>query len=347
MRLRHVYAVSDLHADHLQNMQLIEAIAQSGKHQRDVLLVAGDVSEKLDVWKMAMETLAGAFGVVFFVPGNHDLWVRRDGADGKDSLAKLDRLLASCHDIGVLTSPHCLQLDNAAVDIHPIFSFYHSSFDVEPDVEELRLPSVTRAILDYTACRWPPPLTTGSYILAETFDRMNDALLHSSQPIHTAATPLRVHGSEKGSCSSIISFSHFLPRIELCPEKRFLIYPPLMKAVGSNLLGARVDSLASKLHVFGHTHFGWDTSLDGIRYIQAPLGYPRERLTRSRAMIIGQSSTFPLLKVFDGVLGCESASYSASWSDYYAENARNPSLTFPAPWVLDYYRLRAPKRIKL
>ena len=30
-------------------------------------------------------------------------------------------------------------------------------------------------------------------------------------------------------------------------------------------------------HVFGHTHFGWDQVLDGVRYIQAPLSYPSER----------------------------------------------------------------------
>ena len=30
------------------------------------------------------------------------------------------------------------------------------------------------------------------------------------------------------------------------------------------------------MHVFGHTHFGWDHTLDGIRYIQAPVSYPNE-----------------------------------------------------------------------
>eukprot|EP00971_Amphidinium_carterae_P028997 570150-Amphidinium_carterae.2 len=30
----------------------------------------------------------------------------------------------------------------------------------------------------------------------------------------------------------VISFSHFLPRTELLPEKRYLFYPPLMKARG-------------------------------------------------------------------------------------------------------------------
>ena len=54
-----------------------------------VLLVAGDVSDRLGIFETTMEQLADAFGLVFFVPGNHDLWVRRDGSEGSDSLSKL------------------------------------------------------------------------------------------------------------------------------------------------------------------------------------------------------------------------------------------------------------------
>jgi hypothetical protein len=51
--------------------------------------------------------------------------------------------------------------------------------------------------------------------------------------------------------------------MELCPEKRFLRYPNLPKVIGSDFLGARVQNLMPDLHVFGHTHFGWDQELDG------------------------------------------------------------------------------------
>ncbi|KAM3256293.1 hypothetical protein ACQJBY_049030 [Aegilops geniculata] len=33
-------------------------------------------------------------------------------------------------------------------------------------------------------------------------------------------------------------------------------------------------------HVLGHTHFCWDYAVDNIRYVQAPLAYPRERNRR-------------------------------------------------------------------
>ena len=77
----------------------------------------------------------------------------------------------------------------------------------------------------------------------------------------------------------IISFSHFLPRYELLPEKRFLVYPKLPKASGSIYLQKRVATLKPDLHIFGHTHIGWDMTLDGIRYMQvyiiSCLSFPR------------------------------------------------------------------------
>lgn len=72
---------------------------------------------------------------------------------------------------------------------------------------------------------------------------------------------------------SIISFSHYLPRQELCPEKRYLIEPLLSKVVGSEVLESQIRRLQPDLHIFGHTHIPIDMELENIRYIQWPLGY--------------------------------------------------------------------------
>lgn len=51
-----------------------------------------------------------------------------------------------------------------------------------------------------------------------------------------------------------------------------LFYPNLPKIIGSDLLETRLRSIHQKAkasgscHVFGHTHFCWDTVLDNIRY---------------------------------------------------------------------------------
>lgn len=49
------------------------------------------------------------------------------------------------------------------------------------------------------------------------------------------------------------------------------------------------------VHVFGHTHFGWDTVLDGTRYVQAALGYPHERKMRWPSLANADFGDGPLL----------------------------------------------------
>lgn len=54
-------------------------------------------------------------------------------------------------------------------------------------------------------------------------------------------------------------------RMELCPEKRFLFYPKLPKAVGSDFLRRRVQDLKPDVHVFG-------ASAQAIAGLQPPFG---------------------------------------------------------------------------
>ncbi len=70
---------------------------------------------------------------------------------------------------------------------------------------------------------------------------------------------------------------------ELLPEKRMLRHPNLAKAVGSALLARRMEQLRPDVHVFGHTHFSYDTRLHGTRYVQWPLGYPAEQRCSPKA----------------------------------------------------------------
>ena len=60
-------------------------------------------------------------------------------------------------------------------------------------------------------------------------------------------------------------------RLELCPEKRVLLYPNLPKVAGSLFLESRVRQVHGQTgtprscHVFGHTHFCWDADIEGVR----------------------------------------------------------------------------------
>ncbi|PWZ56166.1 hypothetical protein Zm00014a_032155 [Zea mays] len=122
---------------------------------------------------------------------------------------------------------------------------------------------------------------------------------------------------------------------ELCPEKRMLYYPYLPKVIGSDFLERRLRDIHSNredraaCHVFGHTHFCWDSVVDEIRYVQAPLAYPRERKRRMNG-----EGWLPFCVYRDGF---NPEIYPALWSDYYNKNKREPENTQLAPWVASHY----------
>ncbi|CAE7456263.1 HMA5, partial [Symbiodinium microadriaticum] len=258
-----VYAVSDIHTDKRENMDVIR---EWPRRPNDILLLAGDVSNDLDIVRRTFQLVLERFGQVFYCPGNHDLWLHnKDGC--KDSLQKFRSLEVLCEELGVRTRPGWADKEES-VFIVPLLSWYHAGFDAEPDISDDSLVPVERMMSDYMLCRWPDGLSAsnGCDSLARYFDSLNEE--------RAAAIPA------KDPCTTVISFSHFLPRQELLPEKRLLYFPPIAKAVGSRHLGERIRALAPDLHIFGHTHYGWSTQLDGTRYLQACVAYPRERSDR-------------------------------------------------------------------
>jgi hypothetical protein len=78
-----VFVVSDLHTDYPENMEWVRRLPAevgAGKGEGvDALVVAGDVAETRDNFARTMEMLRDGFAAVFYVPGNHDLWLRREG----------------------------------------------------------------------------------------------------------------------------------------------------------------------------------------------------------------------------------------------------------------------------
>ncbi|XP_048138696.1 LOW QUALITY PROTEIN: acyl-carrier-protein phosphodiesterase PptH-like [Rhodamnia argentea] len=301
-----VFVLSDLHTDYSENMKWVECLS-TVKHKRDVLLVAGDVAETYNNFVLTMSLLKERFEHVFYVPGNHDLWCRRESENDFGSLEKLEKLLDACQRLGVKTDPMVI----GSLGIIPLFSWYHESFDREEDITSFRIPPLEMACKDYHACKWPEELSNKDTSLASYFDALNE---HNTDAMEDV----------KKTCEQIITFSHFVPRQELCPEKRMLFYPNLPKIIGSDCLEARLRSIhgakvsGSACHVFGHTHFCWDAVLDGIRYVQAPLAYPRERKRRMN----GGENWLPFCIYSDGEFA-ERLS-PCYWSDYYSVNPDNP-----------------------
>ncbi|CAE7511152.1 unnamed protein product, partial [Symbiodinium pilosum] len=154
-------------------------------------------------------------------------------------------------------------------------------------------------------------------------DKVNDRLFDWQQLLQ-----------RRKSYHEVLSFSHFLPRVEANPEKRYLSYPNLAKGIGSSYLRKRVEELKPDVHVFGHTHFGWDLVVDGIRYVQAPLAMSSERSSRGTTVSLGdfpegKSTPHPFL-VWHSRSGWVPRGRGA-WSAYVERYGRRPDVTSLIP----------------
>lgn len=324
-----VYAVSDLHADVAQNMEWCEALP---KVEDSVLLCAGDVATDLGKLSDAFTVLQDKFDIVYYTPGNHELWATQGH---EDSLAKLAAVLKMCDSLGVRTAPELLP---AGVFIVPLMSWPHESWDREPGLalppgETLARPvePVERVITDYGACKWPAGLENGSEALAKYFDELND--LDALLAVRRAGYPT----------VPMVSMSHFLPRQSLLPEKRFLFQPNLAKAVGSDFLEPRIRALDSDVHVFGHTHFSWDATFEGTRYVQHCLGTPDEAARREVFQDgIHSGMNTPRL-VWDTAADVPEPDHKPYWSAFYEDRPRDPLCVEMAEYVARVYCPNAPR----
>lgn len=238
-----VFAISDLHTDFAANWKLVQKISPDD-YKQDALVVAGDIADRFAVISRTLGLLRSRFARVFYVPGNHELWVRTDNCH---SVEKLNRILALCNDLGVETRPARV----GAIWIVPLFSWYDSAYDEDGSADTSELA----AWADYHFCKWPVEIES----VSDYFLNLNVRHI-------------------KAYDAPVISFSHFLPRRDLLPATRKLRFKGLPRVAGSTAIDNQIRALKSGVHVFGHSHINCDRVIDGVRYVQNVFGYPRERI---------------------------------------------------------------------
>lgn len=244
-----VFAVSDIHVDYPENLEWILQLHDSD-YLDDILILAGDVSDSLPMLRQVFESLRSKFKEVLFVPGNHELWIQNDEIDC--SLKKFDLVNDLCNEQGIRTGFYRC----GDISFVPLLGWYDFSFG-KPD-RQLR-----RAWRDFRACRWPAFLENDAAVL-DYFLNKNISLLDTTN-------------------ATVISYSHFLPRIDVMPsqipKERRRVYPVL----GSSGLGEQVKKLNPDIHVYGHSHVNQSIELDDIRYVNNAFAYPNEdRISRKQ-----------------------------------------------------------------
>ncbi|MDA0336069.1 MAG: metallophosphoesterase [bacterium] len=254
-----IFAISDLHVDFAANLALVRSLS-SVDYVADVLLVAGDASHRLDRAAAALTALRQRFARVFFVPGNHDLWV--DDGEGpladaavETSLQRMASLEGLCRQLGVETEPAAV----GEIRVVPLYGWYETTFSDRLH-GDAPMDRISRRWADFKRCRWSGDLAEDD-VRCHYFARLNEDRLTGAQ-------------------EHVITFSHFLPRPELLPPVQVLRFKELPHVSGTDHLERQLRAAGARVHVFGHTHIPWDVTMDGVRYVQNPLSYPHERKRR-------------------------------------------------------------------
>ena len=376
--------LSDLHCDYAANREWLHNICLHTEDQSStMILIAGDVSHNLSILQWTFRTLKKTFREVAFVPGNHDLWldkprkhhkpistrldaddddelisnltIRYEGDGCADSIEKLEKVFQLCVDESVHIGPVMIESrETRDLLIVPLLSWYHDSFDTEPSIECWgSIPPAMKVITDYRKTKWPQPISSKDDSIAEFMDELNDIILDWEC----------ISDREMVGSLSLITFSHFLPRIELLPEKRYLMLPTLHSCIGSTYLETRLrffhnqfskqQEKVNHLHVFGHSHLSWDQVIKNVRYIHVPLAYPKEWVQRRRSLEIGtmqgeiSKNRFPVcIWIKNSQCNNEQESFGFPdnwlggwWSGYYANVDRKPHLNKQlAPWAARRFR---------
>ena len=151
-----VFATSDLHTDYKENFLWLTELSDTA-YRDDTLIVAGDVSDRLEIIRATLLLLRSKFRHVLFTPGNHELWVRNSELN---SIDKLQQVLQLCEELNVVTKP--VRFDD--LWIVPLFSWYDGVYDAD-----------MKAWVDFHLCKWPDNI----HSLPEYFLSLNEPHLKS------------------------------------------------------------------------------------------------------------------------------------------------------------------------
>ena len=297
--LRRVVAISDIHVGDPANTDWLRTL----KPQRDALcILAGDVSDSLQQLAAALRLLQSTFGAVAFCPGNHDLWVTSPLAEDaklRSSPAKLLAVLELCDALGVCHGP--ARIDGCWVV--PLLSWYvrgdngaaGGSIFHEKEGEDPELTA--EAWSDHVYCAWPEARTADAEAWGIDGDEVSEWMARLNGPRLEPEAYVPYDGAD------VVSFSHFLGRVELLfedseerarrrtatqdaggmtPTDRSGKADPnqwfnFARVAGSTAIERQIRAIGSVVHVHGHQHRQRDRVIDGVRYVSHCLANRRER----------------------------------------------------------------------
>jgi 3',5'-cyclic AMP phosphodiesterase CpdA len=252
-----LYAISDLHLAAEANRRALLAMP---RHGDDWLILAGDIGETEAHLNFAFDVLRPRFRRLIWVPGNHELWAI-DG-NGLRGEAKYASLVALCRRYDVLTPEDPFPEwhgDGGTHLIAPMFLLYDYTF----------APS---HIAPHEAVAWAEE---------EGVSCADEVLLHPDPypsrgawcHARCASTERRLEGERIGRDMRLVIVNHF-------PLKSSLAWLPAIPRFriwcGTRRTEDWHTRYGASVVVSGHLHIRQSVIVDGVRFEEVSLGYPRQ-----------------------------------------------------------------------
>jgi 3',5'-cyclic AMP phosphodiesterase CpdA len=252
-------ALSDLHVGFPENREIIKELCPESSG--DWLVLAGDVGELSPDIEWALRTLSERFATVVWAPGNHELWTHLDDPVQLRGVQRYQHLVTLCRGLGVLTPEDPYQVwegPDGPATIVPLFLLY-----------------------DYTFL--PVGAVTKEQGLAQAYQTgvvcTDEALLHPDPyPSREAWCWARIEETERrlaqrDTTLPVVFVTHY-PLVR--EPTRVLRYPEFAQWCGTTHTHDWHLRFNATAVVYGHLHIPGVTWHDGVRFVEASIGYPRE-----------------------------------------------------------------------
>jgi 3',5'-cyclic AMP phosphodiesterase CpdA len=252
-------AISDLHVAYPENRAFIEQLRP--ENEGDWLLLAGDVGELLADVEWALRTLASRFATVLWVPGNHELWTHPEDPVQLRGVRRYQHLVQLCRSLGVITpeDPYPVWTGpGGPVTVAPLFLLYDYSFRPEgarTKEEALAIAYDSGVVCSDEMLLHPDPFPSREAWCRERVDRSERRL------------------AELDPSVPLVLVNHWPLTRE---PTNVLRYPQFAQWCGTALTRDWHTRFNVTTVVYGHLHIPRVTWQDGVRFVEASVGYPRE-----------------------------------------------------------------------
>ncbi len=249
-------ATSDLHISHRTNRTALESVPP---RPGDWLVVAGDIGEKADHLRQAIDILGPKFARLIWTPGNHDLWCPASATDRTRGLARYEELIRICQAANVLTpeDPFAEHPSEPGTFIVPMFLLFDYSFR----------PATVTASGAVAWARETGVLSGDEWMISPApFDSFGSWCASRCD-----STQARLDALPHGARTVLIN--HWPLRYDLARPPRIPRFSIWSGTTRTEEWGVRYRARAV---VSGHLHMRTTIYREGVRYDEVSLGYPRD-----------------------------------------------------------------------